>query len=56
MVTEFNNNKNIRQIQKLISVLENQFCLSSDANKKRGGLLAIAAVSIALGKVESNQG
>lgn len=42
--------KNVKQIQKLLSVLERQFVLSSDSNRKRGGLLAIAAVSIGLGK------
>lgn len=42
--------KNGKQIQKLLSVLERHFVMSSDTNKKRGGLLAIAAVSIGLGK------
>lgn len=50
MVLEFNMSKNTKQIQKLLQVLERQFVMSSDTNKKRGGLLAIAAVSIALGK------
>lgn len=50
MVLEFNAAKNTKQIQKLVSVLDRQFVMSSDSNRKRGGLLAIAAVSIGLGK------
>lgn len=50
MVLEFSAAKNVKQIQKLLSVLERQFVMSSDTNKKRGGLLAIAAVSIGMGK------
>lgn len=50
MVLEFSAARNVKQIQKLLSVLERQFVMSSDSNKKRGGLLGIAAVSIGLGK------
>ena len=50
MVLEFNVAKNTRQIQKIISVLNKHFIMSSDTNKKRGGLLGIAAVCIGLGK------
>lgn len=51
MVAEFNTNKNTTQIRKLLKVLNDDFALSSDSNKRKGGLIGLAATSIALGKV-----
>lgn len=42
MVVEFNKNKNSAQIRKLIEVFASQnYCGSKDANKRKGGLIAI---------------
>jgi len=51
MVSEFNNAKNINQIKKLLNVLGREFATSRDAHKRKGGLIGLAATSIALGKV-----
>lgn len=51
MVMEFNSTKNHKQIQKLIGVLGKDFAVSKDSNKRKGGLLGLAATSIGLGKV-----
>lgn len=48
---EFNASKNHKQIQKLIGVLGKDFAVSKDSNKRKGGLLGLAAISIGLGKV-----
>lgn len=48
---EFNANKNNAQIQRLIQVLGQEFATSKDNNKRKGGLLGLAAASIGLGKV-----
>lgn len=50
MVAEFVAIKNYGQIRKLLGVLKNSFALSSDSNKRKGGLIGLAATSIALGK------
>lgn len=51
MVTEFNIKNNSAQIRKLIEVLSNDFASSRDANKRKGGLIGLAATSLGLGKV-----
>lgn len=51
MVMDFNTNKNYGQIQRLIQVLGQEFATSKDNNKRKGGLLGLAAASIGLGKV-----
>lgn len=51
MVTEFNLKNNSAQIRKLIEVLSNDFAASRDANKRKGGLIGLAATSLGLGKV-----
>lgn len=48
---DFNTNKNFGQIQRLIQVLGQEFATSKDNNKRKGGLLGLAAASIGLGKV-----
>lgn len=53
MVTEFNIKNNSAQIRKLIDVLSNDFAASRDANKRKGGLIGLAATSLGLGKVGS---
>lgn len=50
MVIEFNASKNTQQIKKMLQVLKTEFCSNRDANKRKGGLIGIASVSIALGK------
>lgn len=51
MVMEFNSSKNYPQIKRLINVLGQDFATSKDNNKRKGGLLGLAATSIGLGKV-----
>ncbi|KAJ6637968.1 Protein VAC14 like, partial [Pseudolycoriella hygida] len=50
MVSEFNKAKNANQIRKLLNLLGNDFSISRDSNKRKGGLIGLAAVSIGLGK------
>ncbi|XP_017477393.1 PREDICTED: protein VAC14 homolog [Rhagoletis zephyria] len=50
MVTEFNIKKNSIQIRKLIEVLSNDFATSRDPNRRKGGLIGLAATSLGLGK------
>uniref|UniRef100_A0A1I8PF19 Protein VAC14 homolog n=1 Tax=Stomoxys calcitrans TaxID=35570 RepID=A0A1I8PF19_STOCA len=53
MVVEFNAKNNTAQIRKLIDVLSNDFASSRDANKRKGGLIGLAATSLGLGKDSS---
>lgn len=53
MVTEFNLSKNHTQIRRLIVVLGQDFATSKDNNRRKGGLLGLAATSIGLGKVRN---
>lgn len=50
MASEFNLTKNNVQISKLLNVLR-EFATSRDSNKRKGGLIGLAAASIGLGKV-----
>lgn len=51
MVKEFNAVNNTGQIKQLIRVLAQQFATSQNAHARKGGLIALAAVAIGLGKV-----
>ena len=42
---------NTSQIQRLIRVLGQEFALSMNPNSRKGGLIGLAAMAIALGKV-----
>jgi vacuole morphology and inheritance protein 14 len=50
MVSEFALAKNYAQIEKLIAVISREFAASSDPNKRKGGLIGLAGISIGLGK------
>ncbi|CAO1392829.1 unnamed protein product [Diamesa tonsa] len=50
LVQEFNKNKNSTQIKKLIETFVSSFLTSKDPNKRKGGLIALASTSIALGR------
>jgi vacuole morphology and inheritance protein 14 len=52
MVQEANAIRNFNQVKKIVDVLVKQFLQSRDSNKKKGGLIGLAATSIALGKVK----
>lgn len=51
MVREFAAVHNTTQIRKLLTVLGRDFAQSKNANYKKGGLIGLAAMAIALGKV-----
>ncbi len=43
------------QIKQVIYVLENEFTLSTNPNTRKGGLVGLAAIAIALGRVSKNE-
>lgn len=51
MVKEFASVHNTTQIKKLLNVLGRDFALSKNPNFKKGGLIGLAAVAVALGQV-----
>lgn len=51
MVKEFAAVRNTAQIVKLLNVLGRDFALSKNPNYKKGGLIGLAAIAVALGKV-----
>ncbi|XP_013785501.1 protein VAC14 homolog isoform X1 [Limulus polyphemus] len=53
MVKDFASVNNVSQIKRLLWVLGQDFALSSNANSKKGGLIGLAAIAIALGKETS---
>lgn len=53
MVREFAAVRNTTQIKKLITVLGREFAQSKNSHFKKGGLLGLAAMAIALGKVSN---
>ena len=55
MVREFAAVHNTTQIRKLLTVLSREFAMSKNANYKKGGLIGLAAMAIALGKVRSQK-
>ncbi|XP_054164834.1 protein VAC14 homolog [Oppia nitens] len=50
MARDFNNIKNETQLKKLLKVLGQDFTLSNNPNSRKGGLIGLAAMAIALGK------
>lgn len=53
MVKEYNTSGNTSQIQKVLKVLGEDFSLGHNPNQRKGGLIGLAAVAIALGKVKN---
>lgn len=53
MVKEFAAVNNTGQIKKLLKVLGQDFSLSQNPHSRKGGLIGLAAIAIALGKVRS---
>ena len=51
MVREFVKTDNTGQIDALLHVLGQDFTMSHSPNSRKGGLIGLAAVSIAIGKV-----
>lgn len=51
MVKEFAVVNNTVQIKRLLKVLGQEFAMSPNQHTRKGGLIGLAAVSIALGKV-----
>lgn len=51
MVKEFAAVNNTAQIKRLLKVLGQDFAMSPNQHTRKGGLIGLAAVSIALGKV-----
>ena len=51
MVKDFITVKNHVQIKRIIDIIGNEFINSSNPNSKKGGLMAIATIAIALGSV-----
>lgn len=54
MMREYVATNNVAMIQKLIKVLAQDLTLSESSNYRKGGLIGLAAVSIALGKQIKN--
>lgn len=55
MVKEFAAVNNTGQIKRLLKVLGQDFSLSQNPHARKGGLIGLAAIAIALGKVEISQ-
>lgn len=51
MVKEFAAVNNTGQIKRLLKVLGQDFSLSQNSHARKGGLIGLAAIAIALGKV-----
>lgn len=51
MVKEFTAVNNTGQIKRLLKVLGQDFAMSPNSHARKGGLIGLAAISIALGKV-----
>lgn len=51
MVKEFVSVNNTLQIRKILKVLGLEFTMSQNPHYKKGGLMGLASVAIALGKV-----
>ena len=51
MVKEFMTVNNTAQIRRLLKVLGQDFALSQNPNSRKGGLIGLAAIAIALGRV-----
>ncbi len=53
MVKEFMTVNNTAQIRRLLKVLGQDFALSQNPNSRKGGLIGLAAIAIALGRVSA---
>ena len=53
MVKEFMTLNNTGQIRRLLKVLGQDFTLSQNPNSRKGGLIGLAAIAIALGRVSN---
>lgn len=51
MVRDFQRVNETAEIRKLLKVLGQDFTLSHNINSRKGGLIGLAAIAIALGKV-----
>lgn len=51
MVKEFTAVNNTAQIKRLLKILGQDFTMSPNSHARKGGLIGLAAISIALGKV-----
>lgn len=51
MTKEFSTVNNTIQIKKLLRVLSQEFAVSQNPHTRKGGLIGLAAMAIALGKV-----
>jgi len=51
MTKEFSTVNNTIQIKKLLRVLSQEFAISQNPHTRKGGLIGLAAMAIALGKV-----
>lgn len=51
MVRDFQRVNETGEIRKLLKVLGQDFALSHNINSRKGGLIGLAAIAIALGKV-----
>lgn len=51
MVREFHNVNNTSQIRRLLKVLGQDFAASQNPHAKKGGLIGLASIAVALGKV-----
>ena len=52
MTKEFSTVNNTIQIKKLLRVLSQEFAMSQNPHTRKGGLIGLAAMAIALGKVK----
>lgn len=55
MVKEFAAVNNTGQIKRLLKVLGQDFSLSQNPHARKGGLIGLAAIAIALGRVNINR-
>lgn len=53
MVKEFAAVNNTGQIKRLLKILGQDFAVSQNAHARKGGLIGLSAMAIALGKVSS---
>lgn len=56
MTKEFSTVNNTIQIKKLLRVLSQEFAVSQNPHTRKGGLIGLAAMAIALGKVCNDSG
>lgn len=54
MVKDFAANNKKKEIRRLLKVLGQDFATAQNAHSRKGGLIGLAAIAIALGKVSSS--